>query len=120
MRYRLLAALLIALVQSGSALPPRVAIVRATAHAWDDESVTMQVQVEPNPENRALVMAASDEGMVVRQSVEQLDGDTARRTRWVTWQSLPAGELMLSATVITADRSVAGTSRRPITVLSRR
>lgn len=78
--------------------PPRVAFVRAPVFVSDREIVTFQIQVEPNAANRLLVVAASDEGVIVRRSDEQLDGDKSARTRWLRWR-LPAGELGLTAVV---------------------
>ena len=117
MHYRLLVPLLLVALMAPS---PRVSIVRAPNHVWDDEPVVLMVQVEPDADNRLLVIAALDEGLVIRQSTEQLDGDKARRTRWVRWERLSAGELMITAIVITVDGKQGGRAQRPITVLARR
>lgn len=111
-----LLALVTCLAQRADA-PPRVAIVRWTAYAFDDEQISLMVQVDPRPENRALVIAAVDDGLVVRSSREQLDGEQARRTRWIEWR-LPAGELLLTATLFESRGEVARATR-PIHILSR-
>jgi hypothetical protein len=121
MRYRLVLVILLAVLQSSSALSPaRVQIVRATTVTWDDEVVVVQIRVEPHAANRALVVAAVDGDLVVRQSTEQLDGETAKRTRWVRWGSLSAGQLLIVVSLFDSGSSLVARDSRPIRVLSRR
>ncbi len=121
MRYSLLVAILIALMQSGSALPPRVAIVRATFITWEDEKVTVMVQVEPHAENRALVLRVLDDGFEARTSLIQLDGEKAWKTHRVEWQRVPYGEDMALVAMLYDDAGkVVASARRTITVLARR
>jgi hypothetical protein len=119
MRYRLALVLVLLTVQSSSA-PPRVAIVRATAFAFDDEAISILIQVEPNAHNRALVIAAVEEGVAVRQSYEQLDGEQAMRSRWIKWGTLPAGDLMLVASLLESGSKPVAVASRPIHVIARR
>ena len=106
-------------LQSGIAEPTRVSIVRPIQILNEQTYVRYQIQVDPQAENRALVLAAVDEGVVVRSSREQLDGDKAPRTRWIVWQNgLPAGEYVLLAIVFNSQREVARASV-PVTVLAR-
>ena len=97
----------------------RLEILRHTSVAWEDEEVLIVVRAQPHPDNRALVIAASDDGVIVRQSVIQLDGEEARATYWIRWR-LPAGELMIRAVLCQAkcERPVASVTV-PLTVLSR-
>lgn len=83
----------------GIAPPPLVAIVSAPAFATDQQSLTIRVRVEPDPENRRLTLAAVQDDVIVRRSDEDLDGAAAPRTRWVTWYPLPEGEFVLVAVV---------------------
>ena len=99
--------------------PPRVAIVRAPAVTWEDEPITVQVQVAVHADNRWLVVAAVDDGLVVRQSVEQLDGIKAPRTRWIRWR-LGAGELQIVAMLYEASEHAVARDTASIVVLSRR
>jgi hypothetical protein len=87
---------------------------------WDDEVVVVQIRVEPHAANRALVVAAVDGDLVVRQSTEQLDGGTAKRTRWVRWGSLSAGQLLIVVSLFDSGSSLVARDSRPIRVLSRR
>jgi nucleoid-associated protein YgaU len=119
MRYRLLAALLIALVQSGSALPPRVAIVRATAHAFDDHEISVMVQVLPDERNRVLWVAVVDGDVVATSTLKQLTAES--RTLEITWKRVPAGaDMLIVATLYGDDGKVVARAQRSITVLSRR
>jgi hypothetical protein len=88
---------------------------------WDDEPVILMIRVEPLAENRALLVTAIDEdGLIVRQSLEQLDGDTAPRTRWLTWGRVPAGELAIVASVYASSSKPAATARVTMQILARR
>jgi hypothetical protein len=107
------------LLQSSSA-PPRVAIVRATAFAFDDEAIVIMVQVEPYSANRALIVSAVDEGVAVRSSLEALAGDRAPRTRWVRWGHLPAGDLVLVAALFESQPDAVARATKPIQVIARR
>lgn len=107
-------ALLLAL---GLASPPRVAFLRPPHFVSDQEPVTYAIQVEPNAANRWLIIAASDEEGIVRRSDEQLDGHSPK-TRWVTWQSLPAGDLEVSVTLFDVSGQ-AVQIRRPLKVFGK-
>ncbi len=109
----------VASISSAAMAPARVSIVNAPGFSWDDEQIVVQVRVEQNQENRGLRLAAVDDGLVVRSSYEQLDGDKAPRTRWVRWGQLPAGRITLVASVFDSTHEVARASR-VIVVRSRR
>ena len=47
--------------------------------------VQFQIRVEPDPENRLLIVEAADDVGTVRRSDEPLDGDKAPRTSWLKW-----------------------------------
>lgn len=79
------------------------------------------IRVEPAADNRALVVAAVDEeGTTVRQSLEQLDGDAAPRTRWLTWARLPGSEYTIVATVYGASGHVVASARVTMMIVARR
>jgi len=108
MRYSLVAALLIVALMAPS---PRVSIVHAPAIVWEDQAVRIMVQVEPD----------IDRGDVVQSSQIQLDGEQARKTHWIEWRRVPAGESMtVTAAVFDGQSQILGRSSRLITVLSRR
>src|SRR5262245_40072348 len=109
----LLVAVVLVLAAQGHA-PPRVAIVRATSFAFDDEAIVIMIQVEPNVANRALIVSAVEDGVAVRSSLEALDGDKAPKTRWVRWNRLPAGDLLLVATVFESKPSAVARAIHPI------
>ncbi len=120
MRRAILLIAVVAVLAAQASTPPRVAIIRATAFAFDDESISIMVQVEPRAENRALIVSAVEDGVAVRSSLEALDGDKARKTRWIEWSRLPAGEFHLVATLWESEPKPVARAWRPITVLSRR
>lgn len=78
---------------------PRVAFLKPIPRVVSSrDEISFKVRVEPQPENRLLIVAAIDEsGEVVRRTDEQLDGLTAPRTRWLRWTALPAGDLLIVA-----------------------
>jgi len=104
----------------GAGEPPRIAIVRAPVFVSEGEWIRVFVQVTPHPDNLAFILAAVDEGGTVRQSLVQLEGDTAARSWWIDWrEGLPAGELELVAVLITKTGQ-GPLARRSIHVLARR
>lgn len=108
----------VSLFAASSAVPPRIAFLRATAFAFDDEAISIVVQVEPNASNRAFILAAVDGDLEVRRSLIQLDGEDAKRTHWIKWGALPAGDLMLVALLLDQQGPVARVTR-PIRIQGR-
>lgn len=80
----------------GVADVPRVQFVRPPFVIRESEMVVLQIRVEPDSENRKLVVAAIDGEFVVARTEEDLPGP---RTRWVRMR-LPAGELLLVAVLL--------------------
>jgi hypothetical protein len=106
MTFRALAVLLVAIclyLVIGVTETPRVAFVRPPSYVTDKEIVVLQVRVEPDSENRQLIVAAADGDFVVASSSEDLPGP---RTRWVRMR-LPAGELLLVAVLLDTHGEVA-------------
>ena len=98
-----------------------MAFLNWTRVGWDDEPIVLMIRVEPRAENRALLVSAIDEdGLTVRQSLEQLDGDTAMRTRWLTWAHVPAGELAIVASVYASSSKPVATAKVTMQILARR
>ena len=96
--------------QSGIVTPSRVSIVRPVRFIQENQYVRWQIQIDPQAENAALVVAAVD-GDVVRSTREQLDGELAPRTRWIEWKhGLPAGEYTVVAVLFNSTREVARAS----------
>jgi len=115
------ALLLVVAVLAGLATPvqPVVKIVRAPAVMFDDESIVIQIRVEPREGNRLLIVGAWEGDTSVRTSLEQLDGEDSPRTRWVRWSRLAAGELEIRAYVFGPGKGQLGMDRRPLIVKSR-
>lgn len=106
--------------QSGIALPTRVSIIRPMQIVNEHAYLRYQVQVDPQAENRSLVVGAFDEGVAVRLTKEQLDGAEAPRTRWIVWRNgLPAGEYLLVAALIGLGGREVARASVPLVVLSR-
>ena len=90
--------------------PSRVSIVRPVRFVQEHQYLRYQIQIDPQSENAALVVAAVD-GDVVRSTREQLDGESAPRTRWIEWKhGLPAGEYTVVAVLFNSSREVARAS----------
>lgn len=62
--------------------------------AW----IRIKVQVEPDEANRGLFVTAVSDSFE-RSSFEQLEGTRSRRTRWVDWPDVPAGNYTVTAYV---------------------
>ncbi len=76
--------------------------------------VRIMVSVEPDAENRKLVIVA-DSPNFYRSSEFTLDGEDAARTHWIEWNSLPAGSYEVEAVVRGTDgRRAAATQRMTI------
>lgn len=111
--------LVVAILASQTAnVQPAVKIVRAPSVMFDDESITIQVRVEPRAENRLLIVGAWEGDTSIRTSLEQLDGEDSPRTRWVRWTRIAAGDLEIRAYVFTS-KGQAGLDRRPLMVVAR-
>lgn len=102
----------------GSSLAPVVEIVRAPTFVYDDESITIQVRVEPRPDNRVLIVGAWDGDASIRTSLEQLEGEASPRTRWVRWVKLSACACEIRAYVFGSQGQL-GLARQPLTVMAR-
>jgi hypothetical protein len=87
----------------------------------DDQSWTIwTIQVEPHPDNRLLILAAYDGDGPVRRSFIELEGERAKRTHRIEWRTgLPAGELLIVATVLGSQKELARATV-PITVVGMR
>lgn len=95
----ILAAVTLALVMSVSPKLNGSDVVRLRVTQPDPDlpgQVRVTVSVEPDAENRALVVEA-DSGTFFRSSEFTLDGSDAARTHRVEWRSLPAGSYRVSA-----------------------
>lgn len=83
---------------------------------WEPATIRLKIRVQPDPANRVLLFGIDSDGFV-RSSLEELDGDSPM-TRWVEYQSVPAGEYTAFAIVRRADASD-WHATTPMTILSR-
>ena len=114
----LVCVVLVLMFQSGLMDTARIS-VRGPSFVGEGQYVRYMVRIDPRAENRLLVLAAVDESGPVRSTKEQLDGDSAPRTRWVEWKfGLPAGEYVILALLYSSQKEIARASV-PVTVLSR-
>lgn len=96
---------------------PHVRILFAPAIVTDQDQVVVEVWVEPNVDNRWLIVAACDGDWCARRSDVTLDGDRAAAVHRIEWRAgLPAGELRLVAAVGYGDRELARATRQLIVV----
>lgn len=79
--------------------------------------VRLRIRVEPDPQNRALAVGIVSDGFST-SSLEELDGDRARITRWMSYPDVPAGEYQAVAEVAKADGSTVLVTER-LSILSR-
>ena len=70
---------------------PVTIVVESGYYLFEPAWIRVRVRVEPDPENRALSVAILSDSSET-SSLEQLPGDKARATRWVTYKDVPAGD----------------------------
>lgn len=101
MRWRVaLLAVAIAAAALQSSASKRVEILKQPRFIFDDQPIAFYVRTEPHPMNRLLRVAVLDEvGTTVRSSDEDLDGDGARISRLIEWDSLDAGSYAILARI---------------------
>lgn len=102
MRWRvaLLAVAIAAAALQSSSAPKRVEILKQPRFIFDDTPIGFYVRTEPHPSNRLLRVAVLDEvGTTVRSSDEDLDGEGARISRLIEWDSLDAGSYAILARI---------------------
>lgn len=117
-RALLVAAVLLALVQRGDALPKRVEILHAPHFLTDDTELVFDVRALLDEANRKLTVAAVDEvGITVRGSDEPLDLNSPV-TRRIAWLSLDAGDYKLIAQTFGAGDKALARDHVHLTVLA--
>jgi len=98
-------------------LEPVTVTVESGYFVFEPAWIRLRVRVEPEAENRGLTVALHGDDYDT-SSYEQLDGDHAPRTRWVTFKDVPAGVYTVTAIVERAEgrpwRATAG-----VTVMGR-
>lgn len=75
----------------------RIAVENAQIQ-FEPGYVRLRIRVEPDPANRALAVGIVSESFET-SSLEQLEGDRARITRWFEYKDVPAGEYWAVAEV---------------------
>lgn len=73
-------------------------VVEGGAFHFAPATVRLRIRVEPDVKNRALAVGIISPDFET-SSLEQLDGDKAPITRWVTYKDVPAGEYAVVAEV---------------------
>ena len=96
------------------AAPDPVSFVRPARFITEDQEVVWQIRVEPNADNRLLVVVAIEGDVIVRRSDESLAGPHAPITHWIHWVKLPVGSLGVMALVVDAHETERA---RAVTVL---
>ena len=64
--------------------------------AFAPASVRVTVRVQPHPDNSGVYVTASG----YRSSFIQLEGDAAPITNYIEWRSVPAGDYVVTASLI--------------------
>jgi len=99
-------------VGAGEALRMRV----SPAYSYEPATLLIQLSVEPDAENRALLVVAESPEFY-RSSEVALEGDRAARTNVVQYKSLPAGAYDVHAALIGVDGRVRASEMRSVTVM---
>lgn len=112
------AVLLVALIGAWAMLslafsaPRRIDILFAPSIITDQESVTIEVWVTAKPEHRWLIIMACDRESCVRRSDVNLEGAETAQVHRIEWRSgLPAGDLLVVASVHSTSRELARATR---------
>ena len=86
------------------------------AFAYEPASLTIQLSIEPDAENRAVrIIAESVE--FYRSSEVELDGDRAPRTSVFRYRSLPAGDYEVRSLLIGARGQERAMAKQAVSVL---
>jgi len=89
----------------------KLAMRVSPAMMYDPATLTIQLSVEPDSDNRALLVVAESVDFY-RSSDIQLDGERAPRTSVISYRSLPAGEYSVQGVLVgTNGRARAQVSR---------
>lgn len=113
----LIVALLLAAYAASAA--PKVAILSSPGIVRAGETVQLTIRVEPNQANRLLVVEAADDGGTVRRTDEQLEGDKAPRTRWLSWIMPPCEGGCVFVSALYGVNGFIARDTKPVTVLDR-
>jgi len=96
----------------------RVEILHASRYLTDDSSVTFEVRIPRDAENRSLAIAAIDDtGDTVRESDQQLDQDSPTLFP-IAWLPFDAGNYTLIAEVYGSGEKPIGIDRWSVEVIA--
>lgn len=87
------------------------------AYSYAPASLTIQVSVEPDAENRAIHVFA-DSDVFYRSSVVELDGQRGPRTTVVKYRAMPAGSYEVRSVLIGAGGQERAMARQVVRVLT--
>ena len=73
-------------------------VIESSLTQFEPAFVRLRIRVEPDPANRALILALISDGFET-SSLEQLAGSSAPITRWWQVKGVPAGEYQIVAEV---------------------
>lgn len=96
---------------------PAITLTITPRVAFAPAFVRLKIRVEPNPDNRTLIVEANAANFYRRSDV-QLDGANAAPTTFLEWPSLGAGDYEVSARV-TSNTTLLASAKSSITVLGR-
>ena len=96
---------------------PRVSFIRPPSFVSDQDTITLQVRVPPQAENRVLFVAAYDGDVLVNGSQREMNGAHAPALYNLHWR-LPAGAISLVAAIYGAHEDELARVTHEMTVLS--
>ena len=79
-------------------------------------ALLLRVKVQPNADNRALVVETDSEDYY-RSSEYAVDGEDSERTRHITIENLPEGEYVVTVRLVDSSEKTRATIRERIVVL---
>jgi hypothetical protein len=114
-RWTLVVALIVAAATAGRATES-VAIRVSPAIASAPADLVIRTNIEPDAHNRAIAIVADSESFY-RSSSIQLDGDRAPKTTTVTFHGVPAGEYVITASLIGPEGHATALARTTVMVV---
>ena len=116
---KLRAAILGVLLLAGAPIDAREPLTMRVWPAVSSEpaSVIIRVSVEPDPDNRA-IMVVAESADFFRSSQLQLDGDRSSRTNVLEYRGLPAGAYEIRGILVGSRGQERSIARATVTVVS--
>jgi hypothetical protein len=116
MRVRALFGVALLVIVTPAGAGEKLAMRVSPAYSYEPASLTIQLSIEPDAENR-LVRVTAESAQFLRSSDLALDGDRAPRTNMIWYRGLPAGDYDVRSLLLGARGEERATVSQALSVL---